>query len=67
MTENQWVVRFTQGPAAQVGPFPDKEAAEAWVQRYTDHLAEATPERAAMPLEWHVGLLVSPSSLEWWS
>lgn len=68
MTEDQWVIRYAQGPAAQVGPFPSKEAAEAWAQRYAAEVTVAAPPRApGMPLEWHIGLLVSPSSLEWWT
>lgn len=70
--DHQWVIRYVQGPAAQVGPFPDRTAAEAWAQAYSDHLSDMvnqvlTPAaRTLMPLEWHVGLLVHPLSLEWW-
>jgi hypothetical protein len=63
VSENQWVIRYTQGPAAQVGPFPAKEAATEWAQTYKQKVSEIKP---FVPLTWHIGLLVDPGSLEWW-
>jgi hypothetical protein len=67
--QHQWVIRYAQGPAAQVGPFLTREAATEWAETYDRQLEAAkfsSPHGDRLPTEWHIGLLVHPGSLEWW-
>ena len=61
--DDQWLVVFQVGPGV-AGPFPGREAAESWAERYS---AEYRAMNGPHTLAWIVEPLLAPANLEWWT